>query len=214
MTHSLEVDDQHHVVELRKAGHKLDVYLGFLASLQAPAVIANVELGLEASPVSGHAHHVVDVNLGGICQVYGLLDWELIRNTAEVDDLFRELECGSYYMALESKSQHLRAAFEREPEGLRELAEDITFEGHLDEVADILVHSKDAFSLAELELGAKWRLVGNELPMAIYLSCVLNAYCKFPAEVDEDVSDVLLRQRQLRLRSLALASHVQCQALF
>ena len=58
------------------------------------------------SAVAGHAHTVVDVHLGGVGQVQGLLHREFVGDFAELNDVLGETECGSDHMALESEGEH------------------------------------------------------------------------------------------------------------
>ena len=60
-----------------------------------------------------------------------------------------------------------------------------------------------------MEFGAEWSLVWDQFPVAVNLSGVLNTDSEFFLEVHEDVADVLLWKRELSLRTLALAGHVQ-----
>ena len=225
MADALEVNYQYHVVELRKAWYELDVDLGLLAPLETTAIVLDVELGLEAPSISWYSDHVVDVDLRGVREVNSLLNRELVGDSTKVYDLLGELEGRSHNVALEGESKHFRASLQGESESLGELAENVTLESDLDQVADVLVDAEDSLSLAEVELGSERRLVRDELPMAVNLTCVLNADSKLYKmnqlntktylflEVHEDVPDVLLWERKLGLWTLALASHVEGEPL-
>jgi len=57
---------------------------------------------------------------------------------------------------------------------------------------DLFLNSKQAFSLAKVELGSKWCLIGNELPVAIDFASVLNAKFKTFLIGDKNVANVHL----------------------
>lgn len=95
-------------------------------------------------------------------------------------------------MTLEGQSEHLRAAFQGEPESFRELSEYVALKGDFDEITYILIDTKYTFSLAEMEFRSEWSLVRDQLPVAVNLSGVLNTYSEFFLEVNENVADVLL----------------------
>lgn len=59
-----------------------------------------------------------------------------------------------------------------------------------------------------MELGAERGFIGNELPVAVNLSSVLNANVELILVVHEDVSDVHLGNGELCLRTASLAGHV------
>ena len=55
-------------------------------------------------------------------------------------------------MTFEGEREHLGATFQRKTEGFGELAEDVGHERDLEEVADVVLDTQGAFSLAEAEL--------------------------------------------------------------
>ena len=117
-------------------------------------------------------------------------------------------------MAFECECKHFRASLECKSECFRKLSENITLERDFDEIPYILVDAEDTLCLAEMEFGSEWSLIGNQFPMAIDFTSVFNSDGKLFLEVDENVSNVLLRERKLSLWALSLACHVQGQSLF
>jgi len=163
--------------------------------------------------ITWHPDDVVNIDLRSVSKGNSPLNWELVRDSAKVDDLLGELESRSDYVTLEGQCEHLRAAFQGEAESFRELSEYVALEGDFDEVTNILIDTKYTLSLAEMEFGAERSLVWDQLPVAVNLSGVLNTDSEFFLEVHEDVADVLLWKRELSLRTLALAGHVQGEPL-
>lgn len=108
-------------------------------------------------------------------------------------------------MAAESQGEHLRAAFERKSERFGKFSEDVGQELDANEISQVLLDAKDALALAEAELGAEGRFVGDELPVAIDLSCVLDADFKKFLTGYKDITNVHLSDRELGLGAHALA---------
>jgi hypothetical protein len=50
--------------------------------------------------------------------------------------------------------------------------------------------------------------------MAVNLTSIFNSNWEFSLEIDKNIANVLLRQRELSLRSFTLASHVKGESLF
>lgn len=73
----------------------------------------------------------------------------------------------------------------------------------------MLTDAKRTIGLAELKLRAKWRLVGDQLPMAVDLASVFDAELEGFLVGDEDVANVHLSDGELSLGSLTLASEVE-----
>jgi len=65
-----------------------------------------------------------------------------------------------------------------------------------------------------VELRAEWRLVWNEFPVAVDLTCVFNSNSEFSHVVDEDITNVLFWKRELSLWTFTLSSHVQSKSFF
>jgi hypothetical protein len=145
---------------------------------------------LEVSSVSGHAHAVVDVYFRSVGKVQGLLHWEFVGDLTEVDNIFRETECGRDDVALESQCQHLGAALQRKAEGFRELAENVRLEANDYRIFLVGLDAKGAFSLAEAKFGAEWGVEWDELPVAVDLASVFDDEFLLALICDEDIANV------------------------
>ena len=213
LTNTLKVDDQDHVVHLWEAWDEFDLYFCLLVFLKLAALILYDELGLRAAAVARDPDNIVDVYLRGVCEEHGLPLGKFVGNFAEIDGILRESECRGYDVALECESQHLGATFEGKSEGFREFSEDVGLEGDLEQVSDMVLDSKSALGLAEVELRSKWCLIRDQLPMAVDFAGILNAQFKGFLVSDKNVANVHLRDRQLGLRALALPCEVEGESL-
>lgn len=77
----------------------------------------------------------------------------------------------------------------------------------------MLTNTKCAISLAEIELGAKRSLIGNEFPVAVNLTGIFNTELKRLLIGHKNVTDVHLCDGELGLGTLTLASEVQGETL-
>lgn len=117
-------------------------------------------------------------------------------------------------MTLECQSEHLGASFKSKPKSLREFTEDIATECDSYEISHILIHTKDTFCLAKVELRSKRSFIGYELPMTIYFASVFDTNIKALLKIDKYISYILFWEGKLSLWSLSLACHVESKSLF
>ena len=144
--------------------------------------------------------------------MHSFLHWEFEGHTPEINDFFREFKSRGHDMTFEGKRQHLSATFHGKPEGLRELTEYVTLECDSNKVSRLLFGPEDTLGLAEVELGAEGRLIGDEFPMAIDFAGVFYADIELILIVDEDVANVHLGDAKLCLRAASLPGHVECES--
>ena len=128
LTDTLKVHNKNHIVDVRHTWDELYHDLCGAVLGQASAVVLDVEFVLERSSITRDSHYIVDVHLRGVRQVDSLGFWELIRNLAKIDNVFRETEGWSNDVALECQGQHFGTALKGKAESLRELTKDIAHE--------------------------------------------------------------------------------------
>ena len=116
-------------------------------------------------------------------------------------------------MALECESQHLGATLEGKSEGFREFSQYVGLEGDFEQVSDMVLDSKGAFSLAEVELRSKRCLIRDQFPMTVDFASIFDAQFKRFLVSDKDVADVHLCDRQLGLWAFALPCEIEGKSL-
>ena len=72
----------------------------------------------------------------------------------------------------------------------------------------MVLDAQFAASFAKFEFRTEWSLVGDQLPNTVDFACVFDAQLKCLFICDEDVADVHLSDRELRLWTLTLARQV------
>jgi len=213
LANAFQINHKNHIVSLGEARGEVYPDFGLLFFGEATLLIGDAELLVLGAAIAWNSDGIVDVDLRCVGEVDGFGDEELIAHFSEVDDLVTESESWRHYMAAESEGEHLRAAFERKPERFGKFSKDIREEFDANKITNFFFDAKDAFILTEAKFGAERCFIGDKLPVAVDLACVLNADFKKFLTGHKDIADVHLSDRKLRLRAHALAREIETEAL-
>ncbi len=209
LSNTFKVDNQNHVVDLREARHELNLNFGGFISFKSAFIFWKFELLLQRTTISRYSDRVVDIDFWCIGEVDCFVDWELVTDSAEVNNFVAEAEGRRDNMALESEGKHLGAAFERKPKCFAELAQNVGKERNLNQVALFFLHAKCSFIFAKFEFRAERGFVRNQLPVTVNFTGVFNSNLKGLLAGNKNVANVHLRNTELSLGAFAFPAEIQ-----